>query len=190
MNSIIKILFLLVSNLILAQKEYNIGNMSWTYEKPPTYLFKKDNFAEAAKKGKEIFEQKADSHYNLNPEDTVLFSIAKDENSDFNILVSNYLTDDNIKNFGFEGYTEELIKIFTNLYYYLKIETEVTKEKIEIDGQEFYIIKNTISLPDKNYKQYLYVGKIGNKELQISTTFDDEIDEKLLLDSILNSKFH
>ena len=53
----------------------------------------------------------------------------------------------------------------------------------------FYKIKNVILNPQKKYTTYMFIGEIANKELQISSVIDNEVDEKLIIESILNSKF-
>ena len=35
----------------------------------------------------------------------------------------------------------------------------------------------------------MFIGEIANKELQISSVIDNEVDEKLIIESVLNSKF-
>ena len=187
MNKLLFPLILLFSNLIFAQKNYKIENVSWTYETPKNYVYKTDNFSQIIEKGEKLLEK--DKELNLKPEEDILFSIAKEKDSIFNIVISSYLSNKNIKTFGLDNYIKELIKVFENNYAELNTPIEISSEKIEIDGKVFYKIKNVISNSQKKYTTYMFIGEIANKELQISSVIDNEIDEKLIIESIIKSKF-
>ena len=186
-KSILIILLSLITNSIFAQKVYKVDSISWIYEKPENYIYQTDNFSEIVSVGENFL--KNDKTINLNPDEDILFSITKEENANFNIIISSYLSNNNIKAFGFDEYIAELINVFKEKYKELETPINITKEKIQIDGRVFCVIKNVISNPQKNYTTYMYIGEIGNKELQITTVIDNPTDEKIINDSILNSKF-
>ncbi|UPT71177.1 MAG: hypothetical protein M0D53_01835 [Flavobacterium sp. JAD_PAG50586_2] len=180
-------LLLLFSNLIFAQKIYKIETISWSYEKPKNYFYKTDNFSKIVKTGEKLLED--DKRLNLNPEEDILFSIAKEKDSNFNIIMSSYLSNKNIKTYGMDEYINKLVKLVKEKYKDLETPINITKEKIQIDGKVFYVIKNIVSNPKKKYTTCMYIGEIANKELQITSVIDNIIDEKLITESILNSKF-
>ena len=184
---ILIISFFLIANSSVAQKVYKVDCVSWIYEKPENYNYQTDNFSEIVNLGESFLNN--EKNLNLNPEEDILFSITKEENVNFNIIISSYLSNNNIKTFGLDEYITELINVFKEKYKELGTPINITKEKIQIDGKVFYVIKNIISNPEKNYTTYMYIGEIGNKELQITTVIDNPIDEKLITQSILNSKF-
>ena len=186
-KNILIISFFLIANSIFAQKVYKVDCVSWIYEKPENYNYQTDNFSEIVNLGESFLNN--EKNLNLNPEEDILFSITKEENVNFNIIISSYLSNNNIKTFGLDEYITELINVFKEKYKELGTPINITKEKIQIDGKVFYVIKNIISNPEKNYTTYMYIGEIGNKELQITTVIDNPIDEKLITQSILNSKF-
>ena len=186
-KNILIISFFLIANSIFAQKVYKVDCVSWIYEKPENYNYQTDNFSEIVNLGESFLNN--EKNLNLNTEEDILFSITKEENVNFNIIISSYLSNNNIKTFGLDEYITELINVFKEKYKELGTPINITKEKIQIDGKVFYVIKNIISNPEKNYTTYMYIGEIGNKELQITTVIDNPIDEKLITQSILNSKF-
>lgn len=187
MNKIFLFLILSYSSLTFAQKVYKIENISWTYEMPKNYLYQTDNFSQIVKTGEKFLEN--DKNLNLNPDEDILFSIIKNKDSNFNIIISSYLSNNNIKRFGIEEYINKLIDFFKEKFKELETPISISKEKIEIDGKVFYIIKNVVSNPQKKYTTYMFIGEIANKELQISSIIDNEVDEKLITESILSSKF-
>lgn len=187
MNRFLLFLILLLSNTTFAQKIYKIENISWTYEIPKKYFYKADNFSQIISTGEKFLEN--DKRLDLNPDEDILFSIAKEKESNYNIVISSYLSNDNIQRFGLTGYISIVKGIFEEKYRELETPINISTEKIEIDGKVFYKIKNVISNPQKKYTTYMFIGEIANKELQISSAIDNEFDEKLIIDSILNSKF-
>lgn len=187
MNKIFLFLILSYSSLTFAQKVYKIENISWTFEMPKNYLYQTDNFSQILKTGEKFLEN--DKNLNLNPDEDILFSIIKNNDSNFNIIISSYLSNNNIKRFGIEEYINKLIDVFKEKFKELETPISISKEKIEIDGKVFYIIKNVVSNPQKKYTTYMFIGEIANKELQISSIIDNEVDEKLITESILSSKF-
>ena len=187
MNKIFLFLILLLSNITFAQKVYKIENISWTYEMPQKYFYQTDNFSQIVTIGEKFLEN--DKNLNLNPEEDILFSIAKEKDSNFNIIISSYLSKNNIKKFGIDEYLNKLIEVYKEKYTELGTPISISKEKIEIDGKIFYKIKNVILNPQKKYTTYMFIGEIANKELQISSVIDNEVDEKLIIESVLNSKF-
>lgn len=184
-----KILFSLIlfTNITFAQKVYKVENISWTYEMPKNYFYQTDNFSQIISTGEKFLEN--DKTLKLNPEEDILFSIAKEKDSNFNIIISSYLSNNNIRKFGIEEYISKLKEVFENKYKELETPINISTEKIEIDGKVFYKIKNIISNPQKKYTTIMFIGEIGNKELQISSIIDNEMDEKLITESILKSKF-
>lgn len=179
MNKIFLFLILLISNITFAQKVYKIENISWRYEMPKNYFYQTDNFSQIISAGDKFLEN--DKTLNLNPDEDILFSIAKENDSNFNIIISTYLSDNNIKRFGLTEYISKLKEMFEEKYKELDTPINITTEKIEIDGKVFYKIKNIISNPQKKYTTLMFIGQIANKELQISSIFDNEVDEKLRL---------
>ena len=187
MNKFLLFLILLLSNTTFSQKVYKIENTSWTYEIPKNYFYQTDNFSQIISSGEKFLEN--DKTLNLNPDEDILFSIAKEKESNFNIIISSYLSNNNIKRFGLTQYINKLKEMFEEKYKELGTPINISSEKIEIDGKVFYKIKNVISNPQKKYTTYMFIGEIANKELQISIVIDNEVDEKLIIASILNSKF-
>ncbi|GGD24918.1 hypothetical protein [Flavobacterium orientale] len=187
MNRIFFYLILLFANITFAQKNYKIGNISWTYEIPKNYFYQTDNFSQITTTGEKFLEN--DTNLNLDPEEDILFAIAKEKDSNFNIIMSSYLSGNNIKKFGINEYINKLIELFEEKYKELETPINISKEEIEIDGKVFYKIKNIISDPQKKYTTFLLIGEISNKELQILYVIDNEVDEKLITESILKSKF-
>lgn len=187
MKTYLIIVLLALSYLSFGQKTYKIENVTWLYSKPETYLYKADNFSEIIKEGEE--KLKNNENLNLNAEDQMLFSITKSEDSNFNILIANYLAGNNFKRFTLDGYADKLVDFFKQQFEELKSPAEVTKQKLSIDNKEFYRIKSVVSNSEKKYTAYMFVGIVGNKELDISIVVDNAIDEKILIDSVLNSKF-
>lgn len=187
MNKIFLSLMLLFSNIIFAQKIYKIENIYWKYEIPKNYFYQTDNFSQIVKKGEKFLEN--DKNLNLNPNEDILFSIAKEKDTNFNIIISSYLSNNNIKTFGIDEYINKLIEVFKEKYKELETPINISSEKIEIDGIVFYKIKNIILNPQKKYTTLMFIGEIANKELQISSVIDNEIDERIITESILKSKF-
>ncbi len=187
MNKILLFLILLFSNITFAQKVYKIENVFLTFEMPQNYFYKTDNFSQIILTGEKFIEN--DKTLNLNPEEDILFSIAKEKDSNFNIIISSYLSGSNIKRFGLTEYVSKLKKMFEEKYKELETPINISTEKIEIDGKVFYKIKNVISNPQKKYTTLMFIGQIANKELQISSVVDNEVDEKIITESILKSKF-
>lgn len=106
----LKLLFLLIPNLIFCQKLYEIGQTKWIYSSPESYIYRTDNFSEVAEVGQKVLKQQ--ENVNLDTDEKILFSLAKDQESTFNIIFSSYLSNENIQNFGAEIYSDKLMDIF------------------------------------------------------------------------------
>jgi hypothetical protein len=187
MKKIFLFIIILLSNISFSQKIYKIENITWTYQMPKEYFYQTDNFSQIVTTGGKFLEN--DKNLNLNPNEDILFSIAKEKDSNFNIIMSSYLSDNNIKRFGIDEYINKLVEVFKEKYKELETPISISKEKVEIDGKVFYKIKNVISNPQKKYTKFMFIAEIANKELQISSVIDNEVDEKIIIDSILNSTF-
>ncbi|WP_285268853.1 hypothetical protein [Kaistella rhinocerotis] len=182
----LKILFLLIPGFFFCQKYYEVGNTYWIYKSPDHYMLKTDNFLEAAEVGKKVLEKQ--DNIRFNSDEKILFSVARNVESPYNIIFSSFFPNRNLQKFGNEIYSDKLVQVFEKTFRDLGVEATITKEKVGIDSREFYLIKCDITSPLK-YKNYFFFTEIDDQELQITTIFDNPQDEDLILRSVYESKF-
>src|SRR5690606_36029907 len=85
-KNILIISLFLIANSIFAQTVYKVNSVSWIYEKPEKYFYQTDNFSEIVNLGESFLNN--EKNLNLNPDEDLLFSITKEENINFNIIIS------------------------------------------------------------------------------------------------------
>lgn len=149
-------------------------------------MLKTDNFLEAAEVGKKVLEKQ--DNIRFNSDEKILFSVARNVESPYNIIFSSFFPNRNLQKFGNEIYSDKLVQVFEKTFRDLGVEATITKEKVGIDSREFYLIKCDITSPLK-YKNYFLFTEIDDQELQITTIFDNPQDEDLILRSVYESKF-
>ncbi len=182
---------LLLSFISFGQKTYKIGNVYWEYRKPATYKTRIDNFSSAIKTGDSVVTKNNNLQKQSN-DDVILFSVAKNEAADLNIILGSYKGNSNIARFTLKGYVDKLVEFMKSNYEQLKSDAQVTTKETLINGVKFYVIENKIHHKEKNFTHWtrMYIAEVSGKELNITVTYDNENDQKAIDASILASKFH
>jgi hypothetical protein len=181
---------LLLSFMCFGQKTYTIGKVIWEYKKPSTYKTRIDNFSSAIEVGDSIIKKNNNLQKQSN-DDVILFSVAKSETKDLNIILGNYKGNSNIVRFTLKGYVQKLVAFMKSNYEQLKSEAQITTQQIVISNVKFYVIENKIYHKEKNFTYWtrMYIAEVSGKELNITVTYDNENDKKIIETSIMSSKF-
>lgn len=182
---------LLLSFISFGQKTYKIGNVYWEYRKPATYKTRIDNFSSAINTGDSVVKKNNNLQKQSN-DDVILFSVAKNEAADLNIILGSYKGNSNIARFTLKGYVDKLVEFMKSNFEQLKSDAQVTTKETLINGVKFYVIENKIHHKEKNFTYWtrMYIAEVSGKELNITVTYDNENDRKAIDASILASKFH
>lgn len=182
---------LLLSFISFEQKTYKIGNVYWEYRKPATYKTRIDNFSSAINTGDSVVKKNNNLQKQSN-DDVILFSVAKNEAADLNIILGSYKGNSNIARFTLKGYVDKLVEFMKSNFEQLKSDAQVTTKETLINGVKFYVIENKIHHKEKNFTYWtrMYIAEVSGKELNITVTYDNENDRKAIDASILASKFH
>jgi hypothetical protein len=184
-------IFLLLSVISFGQKTYQIGKVLWEYKKPTTYKTRIDNFSSTIKTGDSVIKKNNNLPHQSN-DDVVLFSVAKSEAADLNIILGSYKTNSNIARFTLKGYVDKVVDFMKSNYEQLKSDAQVTKTETLINGVKFFVIENRIHHKEKNFTYWtrMYFAEVSGKELNVTVTYDNENDRKAIETSIMSSKFH
>lgn len=193
MKNIFLILLLAYSLQTFGQNKYRIENISWNYTKPKDYISREDNFEKMIKTGMEYIKKQKEDSVRISTDDKILFSIAKTDSVQMNMVYASYKNNGNIERFTLKGYAEKLgeyFKINPKNNNPKNIVTVLVNEII-IDQIKFYLIRKTINYSEHNYTYTAdyYVSEIQGKEFSILTVYDNENDKQIIEKSILESKF-
>lgn len=182
---------LLFSIISFGQKTYRIGNVFWEYKKPTTYKTKVDNFSSTIKTGDSVIKKNNNLQKQTN-DDVILFSVAKNDSVDLNIIFGSYKGNSNIARFTLKGYVDKLVEFMKSNYEQLKSDAQITTKETLINNVKFYIIQSKVYHKEKNFTYWtrMYIAEVSGKELNITVTYDNEIDRNLIETSIISSKFH
>lgn len=192
MKNILLILLLAIGFLSFGQNNYRIETQIWNYTKPFEYISRVDNFEKVRKTGEEYIKKQNDGT-TLSTGDKILFSIAKSDSSQVNIVLASYKNNGNIERFTLKGYAEKLGE-------YFKVNPKndnpkdivtVKVSEITIDNTKFYLISKTTNYTEQNYSYTsdYYVTEIQGKEFSILAVYDNETDKRKIEKSILESTF-
>jgi hypothetical protein len=183
-------LSLLLSFISFGQKTYRIDKVLWEYKKPATYKTRTDNFSSAMEAGDSLIKKNNNLQKQSN-DDVILFSIAKNESKDLNIILGSYKGNSNIAKFTLKGYIEKLVEFMKYNYEQLKSDVQITTKEILINNVKFYVIENKIYHKEKNFTYWtrMYIAELSGKELNITATYNNENDRKTIEASIMSSKF-
>ena len=181
---------LLISIVSFGQKTYKVGKISWEFKKPANYKTRIDNFSSTAKKGDSVLKK----NYNLEKQsngEEILFSLAKSDSAVLNIIIGSYSDNSNIAKFTLKGYVDKLVEFMKLNYEQLQSEAHITTKEAFINNVKFYVIENRIYHKDKKltYWTKMYIAEVSGKELNITVTYDNEVDKKSIETSIMTSKF-
>jgi hypothetical protein len=193
MKNILFILLLAISFQSFGQKNYRIENCVWNYTKPSEYLSRIDNFEQTVKTAEEYFKKQKDEGIRMSIDDKILFSIAKTDSTQVNIVVASYMNNENIERYTLKGYAEKFGEHF-------KVNPKddnpkniisVKVSELIIDEMKFYLISKTTNFTEQNYSYTsdYYVSEIQGKEFSIAVIYDNEIDKQKIEKSILESTF-
>jgi hypothetical protein len=190
MRIILIILSLLFATVSFSQKNYKVGKALWTYVKPANYKVRIDNFSSIRKKGDSIV-QKNNQLDKQQGGDVILFSVAKNDSLNLNIIQASYQSNSNIVNFTLSGYVDKLVEFFKSNYEKLEASVQITKKEIFIDKVKFYIVESKIYHKEKSFTYWsrMYIAELGGKEINITAVYDNENDRKTIEKSITTSKF-
>ena len=187
---IILLSILLTGIISFGQKTYNVNKAIWTFTKPENYKTRVDNFSSSMKKGDSIIKQNVTLSKQSN-DDNILFSIAKSDSSDINIIMADYKNNSNIKKFTLKGYISKLVEFMKYNYEKIGSNATIKTRDVIIDKVKFSVIETKIYHKDKNFTYWttMYITELSNKEFSISVTYDNAKDKKIIEQSILKSKF-
>lgn len=186
------ILLALLSQTIFSfgQKTYKVNKAIWTYIKPENYKTRVDNFSSSINKGDSVIRQNITLSEQPNDEH-ILFSIAKSDSSDINVVLADYKDSSNIKKFTMKGYITKLVEFLKYNYEKLGSDVNIKTKEILIDKIKFSVVETKIYHKENNYTYWteMYIADLSGKEFSISVTYDNERDKKIIEQSILQSKF-
>lgn len=173
-----------------AQNTYKVGKVSWEFKKPATYKTRVDNFASTARKGDSVLKKNYDLGEQAN-DDVILFSFSKTDSGNLNIILGSYSGNSNIAKFTLKGYVQTLAEFMKANYDQLDSDAQITTKEIMINNVKFYVIENRIYHKKNNYTYWtrMYIAEVSGKELNITVTYDNEKDKKVIEASIMSSKF-
>jgi hypothetical protein len=120
-----------------------------------------------------------------------LFSVAKNDSVDLNIIFGSYKGNSNIARFTLKGYVDQLVEFMKSNYEQLKSDAQITTKETVVNNVKFYIIESKVYHKEKNstYWTRMYIAEVSGKELNITVTYDNENDRKIIETSIMSSKF-
>ena len=152
---------LLLSIISFGQKTYRIGNVFWEYKKPITYKTKVDNFSSTIKTGDSVIKKNNNLQKQSN-DDVILFSVAKNDSIDLNIILGNYKGNSNIARFTLKGYVDKLVEFMKSNYEQLKSDAQITTKETLIDNVKFYIIESKVYHKEKNFTYWtrMYIAEV------------------------------
>ncbi|WP_338731378.1 hypothetical protein [Mangrovimonas cancribranchiae] len=192
MKNILLICLLAFSFNSFGQNSYRIENQIWNYIKPSEYISRVDNFEKDRKTGEEYVKKQNDGT-TLSTDDKILFSIAKSDSTQINIVLASYKGNGNIERFTLKGYAEKLGEYFkvNPKNDDPKIIVNVSVSEVVIDQTKFYLISKTTNYTEQNYSYTsdYYVSEIQGKEFSIAAVYDNETDKQKIEKSILESTF-
>ena len=190
MRTVILLTFLLQATISFGQRTYSINKAIWTYTKPGNYKIRVDNFSSSISKGDSIIKQNVTSSEQSNDEH-ILFSIAKSDSSDINVILADYKNNSNIKKFTMQGYITKLVEFMKYNYEKLSSDVSIKTKEIFIDKIKFSVVETKIYHKENKYTYWtaMYIADLSTKEFSISATYDNEKDKKAIEQSILRSKF-
>ena len=192
MKNILLILILAISFQSFGQNNYRIESQIWNFTKPAEYISRVDNFEKHIKTGQDYIKKQNDGT-TLSTNDKILFSIAKTDSLQMNIVLASYKDNGNIERFTLKGYAEKLGE-------YFKVNPKddnpknivtVAVNELMIDETTFYLISKTTNYTEQNYSYTsdYYVSEIQGKEFSIAVVYDNETDKQKIEKSILESTF-
>ncbi len=192
MKNILLILILAISFQSFGQNNYRIESQIWNFTKPAEYISRVDNFEKDIKTGQDYIKKQNDGT-TLSTNDKILFSIAKTDSLQMNIVLASYKDNGNIERFTLKGYAEKLGE-------YFKVNPKddnpknivtVAVNELMIDETKFYLISKTTNYTEQNYSYTsdYYVSEIQGKEFSIAVVYDNETDKQKIEKSILGSTF-
>lgn len=193
MKNILLILLLAISFQSFGQNNYRIEKRIWSYTKPSEYISRVDNFEEEFKTGVEYIKNQEEDGVTVSTDDKILFSIAKTDSVQMNMVLASYKDNGNIERFTLKGYAKKLGEYFKVNPKNDNPKNIVTVEVTEliIDQTTFYLIRKTINYTEQNYSYTsdYYVSEIQGKEFSIIAVYDNETDRQKIEKSILESTF-
>ncbi|AFM02746.1 hypothetical protein Fleli_0257 [Bernardetia litoralis DSM 6794] len=193
MKNIILILLLAISFQSFGQNNYRIEKCIWNYSKPSEYISRVDNFEKDVKTGEEYIKKQKEDGVTVSTDDKILFSIAKTDSLQMNIVLASYKDNGNIERFTLKGYAEKLGEYFkvNPKNDDPKIIVTVNVNELLIDETKFYLIRKTINYTEQNYSYSsdYYVSEIQGKEFSIAVVYDNDADKLKIEKSILESTF-
>ena len=192
MKNILFILILTISYQSYAQKDYRIEKCIWNYTQPSEYVSRVDNFEKDIKTGEEYVKQQKNGA-TVSTDDKILFSIAKTDSIQMNVILASYKNNGNIERFTLKGYAEKMGE-------YFKLHPKednpknivsVNVSELIIDEMKFYLISKTINYTEQNYSYTsdYYVTEIQEKEFSIAAVYDNKTDKQKIEKSIMESTF-
>ncbi|MCP4054190.1 MAG: hypothetical protein GY739_14265 [Mesoflavibacter sp.] len=192
MKNILLILLLAICYQSYGQNSYRIEKCIWNYTKPAEYISRVDNFEKDIKTGEDYVKKQNDGT-TLSTDDKILFSIAKTDSLQMNIVLASYKDNGNIERFTLKGYAEKLGEYFkvNPKNDDPKIIVTVKVNEMLIDETKFYLIRKTINYTEQNYSYSsdYYVSEIQGKEFSIAVVYDNDADKLKIEKSILESTF-
>jgi len=192
MKKILVILIIAISYQSFGQNSYRIENRIWNYTKPSEYISRVDNFEKDIKTGQEYVKKQNDGT-TLSTTDKILFSIAKTDSLQMNLVLASYKDNGNIERFTLKGYAETLGE-----YFKVNPKEDNPKNIVTVEVNElmigeikFYLISKTTNYTEQNYHYTsdYYVSEIQGKEFSIAAIYDNATDKQKIEKSILESTF-
>ena len=189
MKQLVFFLLILISTIGFGQNNYKINKHTWSYSKPSDYIVRIDNFEKTRETGENYLKENPD--VKLDNDEVVLFSLAKSDSIQINIIQASYSNNDNIKKLTPKVYSEQLADFFrqnpkeTNP----KNLVSVKVDEVYINDFKFFAIEKNVDYTEHDYlfTSIYYFTEIDNKEFTIVALFDNEKDRKKIINSILNS---
>jgi len=190
MRKIIVLTLLLHSTISFGQRVYRVEKARWEYTKPANYKIRVDNFSSALKAGDSLIKKNNKSQTQSH-DDKILFSFAKSDSIDINIILADYKNNSNILKYTLKGYVDKLVEFMKSNYASLGSDAKITTREQLIDKVKFLVVETKIYHKEKNYTYWtqMYITELSEKEFSISAAFDNEKDRKAIEESILKSSF-
>ncbi|MGJ8731874.1 MAG: hypothetical protein ACSHW4_01980 [Cellulophaga sp.] len=193
MRNFLLILLLAISLQSFGQKNYRIKKCIWSITPPAAYSARVDNFEKIVKAGETYIKKQKNDSVTLSTDDTVLFSLAKTDSVQMNIVLASYKNNESIEQYTLKGYAEILGE-------YLethpkdnspKNTVNVLVRELVIDKMKFYLIRKTTNytVEKYSYTSDYYVAEIEGKEFSITAIYDNEFDKQKIEKAVLESTF-
>ena len=181
---------MLHSTISFGQRVYRVEKARWEYTKPANYKIRVDNFSSALKAGDSLIKKNNKSQTQSH-DDKILFSFAKSDSIDINIILADYKNNSNILKYTLKGYVDKLVEFMKSNYASLGSDAKITTREQLIDKVKFLVVETKIYHKEKNYTYWtqMYITELSEKEFSISAAFDNEKDRKAIEESILKSSF-